>query len=358
MVNSESVEEENPLLADRGKRVSPGGFLSFFGWAVLLGLSLGILVVSIQTHSSLSSSSSSSCPGSSLPSFPPSVLPFLGLTRHTSWEISSLTSLQFNTFHPQGVLRFSADLFFMTSVDVYDKSTGRGTAYLFSFNPHSGALISSLILANTTQIPGNQRYHPSGLDLDPRKNYLYLAVSEYIPDSSATVFRIEVDSSGILKKKNQRELFTVRDHIGTMTVFPERQVLLGSNWGSRKFYQWKVNAPYAGIKVTENDYYMIDFQDCKHLSSGNDNKEEERFMVCGGVAGYENNKFQLGGFAVVDTGGIVPHSVIEVPLTQKTASNVVISENTLTYSVEKGKLSLYFAPDNLKGVLYSVKPLL
>ena len=82
------------------------------------------------------------------------------LTRSTEWTRVSTISVQFRTFHPQGMVKIG-DRFFVSSVEVHDREAATGVGHVFQFDM-SGQLLADLTLGEGAM------YHPGGIDYDGR----------------------------------------------------------------------------------------------------------------------------------------------------------------------------------------------
>ena len=91
------------------------------------------------------------------------------LTRAVPWKLAESVPINFNTFHPQGMVRI-ADVIYLSSVDIrtptkrypqlqdgYDRDTGEGVGHLFKLDM-KGNLLADLTLGEGSV------YHPGGID--------------------------------------------------------------------------------------------------------------------------------------------------------------------------------------------------
>lgn len=96
---------------------------------------------------------------------------FQALSRDTKWEQINKIDLQFNSQHPQGMVRIG-DLYYISSVELveypvlydqpehgYDRTEGKGFGHLFVFDKH-GELVKDVLLGE------EGIYHPGGIDFD------------------------------------------------------------------------------------------------------------------------------------------------------------------------------------------------
>jgi Family of unknown function (DUF6454) len=125
------------------------------------------------------------------------------LTHATPWKPVATIPVNFNTQHPQGMVKIG-DTFFVSSVEIktptkrfaqpqggYDRDTGEGVGHLYRFDA-KGALVTGLVLGE------GSIYHPGGIDYDGR--YIWVPVAEYRPNSRAIIYRVVGRRSNRAKK--------------------------------------------------------------------------------------------------------------------------------------------------------------
>jgi hypothetical protein len=257
------------------------------------------------------------------------------LSRDTSWHPVSSTRLQFDTFHPQGMVEVGGNVF-MSAVQVleqpvpcnpacggFDRTPGRGIGHLFQFDP-SGRLLRDVHLGVDTV------YHPGGLDYDGRS--LWVPVSEYRPHSRAIIYRIDPATL------TPAEVFRFGDHIGGITRDQVTGQLVGNNWGSRTFYTWTAEGRL--LRQEANPQQFVDYQDCHYVPA--------RKMVCAGIASLpqpgSSSAFQLGGLALLDLS--TQRLVDAVPLTTLSPAGNVLTRNPFWVEAGGGKVRLSVVPDD------------
>jgi hypothetical protein len=136
---------------------------------------------------------------------------FKELTRESQWRLVSSLTLNFDTHHPQGMVKIG-DTFFVSSVEVrqptkrfaapqdgLDRDAGAGAGHLFKVD-QQGQLLADLPLGEGTI------YHPGGIDFDGK--FIWVPVAEYRPDSRSIIYRVDPDT---LKAT---EVFRYADHVG------------------------------------------------------------------------------------------------------------------------------------------------
>ena len=273
------------------------------------------------------------------------------LTRGTQWKQVAAIPMQFDTQHPQGMVKIGDDFYvssveikkpttrFPQPVDGYDRDTGEGAGHLFKFDK-TGKLLADLPLGE------GSIYHPGGIDYDGR--YIWVPVAEYRPNSASIVYRVDPATM------KAEEVFRYGDHVGGIVHNTDDNALHGVSWGSRRFYRWTLDAQG---KVTNADVSSealrkpnranyIDYQDCKYLG--------RREMLCSGLNGYQMKKdgprFALGGFEIVDLASNV--AIQQVPVELWTESGLPMTQNPFWVEATATGLRAYFMPEDEKSTLY------
>ncbi|MEO8520731.1 MAG: DUF6454 family protein [Acidobacteriota bacterium] len=273
------------------------------------------------------------------------------LTRASRWTAVASVPLAFPTFHPQGLVRIG-DTFVVSSVEVtvpprrfetmvdgYDRDPGQGVGHLFKFDK-AGTLIGELRLGEGTI------YHPGGLDYDGRD--IWVAVSEYRPDSRAIVYRVDPVAM------RATEVFRFADHLGALVHDTDSRTLHGVSWGSRRFYRWTLDrrgrvsnaaAPPAALRRLNPSHY-VDYQDCKYAG--------RQRMLCTGVAELRQSPeapaFRLGGMDLVDLRDGRP--LHQVPILLWTKAGLDMTHNPVWIEPHGPGLRGYFLPDDNASTLY------
>ena len=273
------------------------------------------------------------------------------LTRATRWHPVATTRINFNTYHPQGLVKIG-DTLFASSVEVrtptqrfaqprggYDRDPGEGAGHLFKFDL-KGNLIADLRLGEGAV------YHPGGIDYDGR--FIWVPVAEYRPNSRSIVYRVHPETM------RATEVFRYSDHIGAIVHNTDDRTLHGVSWGSRYFYRWTLDkwgritnseTPPAKLRKLNRSHY-IDYQDCKYLG--------RREMLCGGLNIYQPGKeavaFALGGLEIVDLSA--NQAINQVPVELWTESGLPMTRNPFWIEPTGGGLHAYFMPEDNQSRLY------
>jgi hypothetical protein len=273
------------------------------------------------------------------------------LTRGVQWRQVAAIPVNFNTFHPQGMVKIG-DVLFVSSVDIrtptkrypqlqdgYDRDTGEGVGHLFKLDM-KGNLISDLTLGE------GSIYHPGGIDYDGK--WIWVPTAEYRPNSRAIIYRVDPT----LMKAT--EVLRYGDHIGGLVHNIDNHSLHGVSWGSRRFYRWTLDGnleatnaktPPAELRVANPSHY-IDYQDCKYLGG--------QEALCSGLNNYQMKKdgprFPLGGFEIVDLAA--NRAIFQIPVELWTESGLPMTYNPFWIEPTSTGLRAYFMPEDEKSTLY------
>jgi hypothetical protein len=273
------------------------------------------------------------------------------LTRAVQWKQVAAVPVNFNTFHPQGMVKIG-DTIFVSSVDIktptkrypqltdgYDRDTGEGVGHLFKMDL-KGNLVADLTLGEGSM------YHPGGIDYDGKS--IWVPVAEYRPNSRAVIYRVDPAAM------KATEVFRYGDHIGGLVHNTDGKSLHGVSWGSRRFYRWALDAngvptnaktPPGDLRVANPSGY-IDYQDCKYLGRGE--------ALCSGLNNYQVKKdgprFPLGGFEIVDLAA--NRAIFQMPVELWTDSGLPMTQNPFWVEPTSAGLRAYFMPEDEKSTLY------
>jgi hypothetical protein len=273
------------------------------------------------------------------------------LSRGTQWKPVTAVSINFPTFHPQGMVKIGDTLFvssveittptkrFAQPVDGFDRDTGEGVAHLFKIDM-KGNLVSEITLGEGSV------YHPGGIDYDGR--YIWVPVAEYRPNSKSIVYRVDPETM------QATEMFRFADHIGGLVHDTDDNSLHGVSWGSRRFYRWTLgpdgrptDADEAPEKLRKlNTSHYLDYQDCKYAGSHR--------MLCSGVTEMrvtsEGPLFRLGGLDLVSLTDGRP--LFQTPILLWTASGYDMTHNPVWMETSDVGIRGYFMPEDDKSTLY------
>jgi hypothetical protein len=274
------------------------------------------------------------------------------LTRATPWQQTAAVTLQFPTFHPQGMLKIG-DAFYVSSVDIrkpttrypalqdgYDRDTGEGVGHLFKFDAQ-GKLLADITLGE------GSIYHPGGIDFDGKD--IWVPVAEYRPNSQSIIYKVDPQTM------KATEVFRYKDHIGGIVHNTDAKSLHGVSWGSRRFYAWPLDAagkvtnaatPPEQLRVINPALY-IDYQDCHFIGMSR--------MLCSGLNNYRASKdgpiFRLGGFEIVDLKDNRP--VFQVPIELWSPSGLPMTQNPFWVEATGQGVRAYFMPDDDNSTLFT-----
>ncbi len=273
------------------------------------------------------------------------------LTRAIKWTPVAAIPINFNTYHPQGMVKIG-DTFFLSTVDIkkpttryaqlqdgYDRDTGEGAGHLIKFDA-KGNLIADLTLGEGSV------YHPGGMDYDGK--WIWVPAAEYRPNSKSILYKVDPATM------KATEVLRYGDHIGGLVYNADNKTLHGVSWGSRRFYRWtfdndgKVSnggTRPEDLRVANRSHY-IDYQDCKYLG-----RQE---ALCSGLNMYQPKKdgprFALGGFEIVDLAS--NQAIYQVPVELWTDSGLPMTYNPFWIEATANGLRAYFMPEDEKSTLY------
>lgn len=219
------------------------------------------------------------------------------LTQNSEWKLVDVIKTNFTTYHTQGLVKIG-DIFYISAVEIIKptstfgitdglrdfsrtRTAGKGRAWLFKFNKEGELL-------NKIELTSGKLYHPGGIDYDG--NSLWVPVSEYQPNSSTNIYRVDP------KTMKAEVAFTVQDHIGGIVHNTARDTFHGVSWNSRRMYVWKIKFDDAGHGVISavswkpNPQRSISYQDCHYVGV--------QYMLCSGLG----NSITLTG--IDEFGGI------------------------------------------------------
>ncbi|MFY0406414.1 DUF6454 family protein [Solicola sp. PLA-1-18] len=261
---------------------------------------------------------------------------FTDTTRSTVWKRVDALRLGFDTFHPQGLV-VTQDRIYLSSVEIivppvknpdpsdgYDRTPGKGRGHLFVMD-RTGRLLKDVALGE------GDSYHPGGISTDGRN--IWVSVAEYRPNSHAIVYKIPTATL------RPQRMFEVDDHVGGIVYDPERKLLVGNTWGSRRFYAWTTAGRQRETWL--NPSHLVDYQDCTYAARSK--------ALCSGVTELPQRPgsigtYELGGLALVD---LRTHAVThEIPFQQFSTGGHVATRNPVDVHAKGRTLTMYAAPDD------------
>jgi hypothetical protein len=255
----------------------------------------------------------------------------------TQWQQVAAIPLQFPAYHPQGMVKIG-DFFYMSAVEVHKRPAngepGEGIGHLFKMDS-TGKLLAQVTLGEGTM------YHPGGIDYDGK--YIWIPVAEYRPNSQTIIYK--ADPATLIPT----EVLRFKDHIGGIVHNTDANTLFGVSWGSRNFYQWKLNrkgqisnanASPEWLRINNPSFY-IDYQDCHYAG--------KNMMLCSGLQRYTNNNqtIRLGGFDLISLKDYRP--VHQVPIRLWSPTGLPMTSNPFWVESTLKGIRAYFVPDDDKA---------
>jgi hypothetical protein len=259
------------------------------------------------------------------------------LSPNTSWQQKKSVPLQFPTFHPQGMVKVG-EFLYMSSVEVIkapkNGDAGEGVGHLFKFDS-TGILLAQMTLGEATI------YHPGGIDFDGK--YIWIPVAEYRPNSKSIIYKVDIQTL------EATEIMRFDEHIGAIVHNIENNSLTGASWGSRNFYEWKLNSKGKIITTAspeelriKNPSFYIDYQDCHYIGNHK--------MLCSGLQKYTHPNgtvFRLGGFEIINL--LDKRPAFQVPIKLWSSSGLPMTQNPFWVESSTIGIKAYFVPDDDKA---------
>ncbi|WP_430296587.1 DUF6454 family protein [Sinomonas sp. B1-1] len=266
-----------------------------------------------------------------------------GWTRRTGFELVRRLPLAFATHHPQG-MTLAAGRVFLTTVEVLDppepltpgdgdparRSPGRGRGHVLVIE-RDGTLAADIAVGE------GDAYHPSGIDYTG--GLLWVPVGEYRSHSRSLIYTLDPVTLDLVER------FEVDDHITWLVPDPQRNMLHGASWGSRRFYRWHLSEAADGRLLPgepdawDNPSQHLDFQEAQH--DGADR------LICAGISELPDGhggKYELGGVAVVHVDE--RRIAADVPVPLFSAAGHSVFRNPFVLTREGDDVLLHVAPDD------------
>lgn len=299
---------------------------------------------------------------------------FLSLSSSTKWTLISKTKMEGDTGEPEGMVRVGDERLFVTSnqytvptvkynktINGTDRTAGAGFSHMLIYDLEGRRIANGSLTA-----AGDIEYHGGGIDYDGR--YVWITLSQYRPNSTATIARIDPLNLEVTR------LFRHDDHNGGIVHDTISNELVTLNWNGANATTWSLNRFPNGftaipgftppIRDVPNPSFYVGYQDCKYLGHHampnllrvqagcgllhSDFNLVRPVMLCGGVGTFGN--LSLGGLALVDLQTMLP--LWEVPITLTSDLGVTLTENPVDVQVVEGKLRVWFMPDQHNSTLY------
>ena len=237
------------------------------------------------------------------------------------WRIEDRLKLDFDTHHPQGLVKIE-DHYYLSTVQM-PAWFKPGKGYLIKFD-EKGRQLAKISLGDS------RRYHPGGIDFDGES--IWVSVAEYRPNSSTKVYRVD-------EKSMEAELaFTVDDHVGAITRDPESGELWGATWDSERILRWNEDGELQESRP--NSERSINYQDWKF--AGDD------YILSSGV------RSRNGGLDLVDSEN--KEILSKVPLALRSPDGKPMTQNPMTFRYSDEGLKLYVIPDDDSSELFVLSP--
>lgn len=251
----------------------------------------------------------------------------------SEWELVGRLVLDFAADHPQGLIRVG-DRWFLSTVRIPEGEPGKpdltvaGDGYLIEVGRSGDVGVER----GRLRLSEGMVYHPGGIAEDG--SYLYVPVSEYRPDSSCHIYKVDLQTFQPIG-----DPVAFPDHIGALSLDPERRRFYGMSWASRRIYVWDYdwNLIYANKNPIEN----VAYQDIDFMGGST--------LACGGVMTFDLNGMEVnvGGIDLIDTNTWLPFHRIMV--STKTHTGRLLTYNAFSHRLDYPDLHLLFVPDDDEG---------
>lgn len=265
---------------------------------------------------------------------------FRQMGKDSPWRTVATHEIGFRTYHPQGMTAVG-DRFYLSSVEVVDRKADKGIGHLFEMS-RTGALLREMTLGEGAM------YHPGGIDYDGKR--IWVSAAAYHPDSASIVYTVDPETF------HPREVFRYNDHLGAISHFPDKQLLVAASWGARRFYRWKTMENGGEWTVSDQEHpealpngnYYIDYQDMQRIPG-------TPYLLCGGLQTYtvEDAKLpsmKLGGIDLVHVEEFHAHHQIPVPLRPPLAP--AWTQNPFYVEPSESGLRFFFVPEDEKSSIH------
>jgi hypothetical protein len=200
--------------------------------------------------------------------------------RSTTWELVAAVPLEGETWEPEGMVRLGPDRIIVSAgeytlptvsygkdangsaiiINGTDRANGAGFAHLLVFDA-KGKRVADATLTTA----GDPHYHNGGIDYDG--TYIWCAVAEYRPNSSATLYRVDP------RTLVPTPLFNISDHEGGVVHDINKDTVTLLNWGGRNASTFRLPSTggpvgvKAPISVVRDPSYFVDYQ-ARHNNTG------------------------------------------------------------------------------------------
>ena len=244
------------------------------------------------------------------------------VSRTTEWQLVDELPLRFDAHHPQGMARVGS-MWWISTVDIEGR---RG--YVLGVDC-DGRLVHRVGVGDA------DKHHPGGMDFDGEA--FWIASAEYRPNSTATIYRMELGHQ-------PERAFDVDDHVGAVVRCGPDGDLVGWSWGSRRFYRWSVGGTLLAAR--DNPSFFVDHQDCQWLGDGR--------LLCTGVAevALAAGPGWLGGIGLLDVADLTMEREVPFPIYSPDTGRVA-THNPVWVEAADGRLIMHVLPDDASGVMRS-----
>jgi hypothetical protein len=267
----------------------------------------------------------------------------LSTTESSEWEYVRSIDLNFETDHPQGVIRVG-ERYFLSSVHIPVDDAGAvdktrpGKGFLIEVARKEPAAAEAGqpfrdadegVEVNRLELCDGMVYHPGGLASDG--DFLYVPVSEYRPDSSCHIYKVDVNTF-----QQVDEPVAFKDHIGALSIDPDRKRIYGMSWSSARIYAWDYN--WNLLYLNPNPIQNVGYQDMDFVGGNT--------LACSGFSKHMigDEEVMIGGIDLINATTWLPEHRIMV--TTRSRSGRLLVNNAFSHRLVYPDLFLFFVADD------------
>ena len=258
----------------------------------------------------------------------------VGTTESSEWEYVRSLQLHFETDHPQGVIRVG-ERYFLSSVRIPVDDSGTvdktkpGRGFLIEVAAGQARRGHESAGSQSHRTVRRMVYHPGGLASDGE--FLYVPVSEYRPDSSCHIYKVNVETF-----QQVGEPVKFKDHVGALSIDRERKRIYGMSWNSARIYVWDYD--WKLLYLNPNPILNVGYQDMDFIGGNT--------LACSGFSKHMvgDEEVMIGGIDLINATTWLPEHRIMV--TTRSKSGRLLTNNAFSHRLVYPDLFLFFIADD------------
>jgi hypothetical protein len=172
-------------------------------------------------------------------------------------------------------------------------------------------------------------YHPGGLATDGES--VYVPVSEYRAESRCVIYKVNIQTFEV-----DGEPTRFPDHIGALSIDPERKRIYGMSWASQRIYVWDYD--WNLLYLNPNPIQNVAYQDMDFVGGNT--------LACSGFSKHKvgDEEVQIGGIDLINATTWLPEHRIMV--TTKSKTGRLLTNNAFSHRLVYPDLFLFFIADD------------